>query len=578
MEEEIPLGLYLLRRFSKTQLKSKFPAVSYNKFVLSSIVRISSGYLFLVNALVVLIQAEEVLPIFYDTLALQFIQRLDDIVFAVSKMEVLGIRMQRATMTPYFHTPFQREKGNLGLKWKTRTLLKTLYFINLAVFITCMVVITGRQVSGYYQCKSITALWGNQIWPKAIVMWPQDSLQYPPELVERMVLAYDYFDGVYVKDGSRTMNGRPVYIEMKKSDRTPFDSVAPKMNPYHVDGSQEYAIDPIKPATIKYCEGRWILSHEYIMKSTDETHEGEDCDWLARSPETEGYDLLDVANSKWDVWTGKISQSDVNIQCNYCERESDCNLNGQCIQGKCVCDASKDTVYLGTHCEIVLEENCRRIIGEVHNDIWEVEAVPFSDGVESAWEGEFLEEYSRPVYSYVSGLPTELEPYDKDGMSLLYSGSRYFLINLQGAKEESASEYWMWQTTNYHAFWSRAFSPGVTTLISDSTTNDNPVGVDFNLVGERGSQYGPYGLLSPAMVNNQTGRGLYRCDIEACSFCLNKEILSNVTMPEDFQLFPTASGLSCEFLNIPYAQGLNEGEECNLLKLAGELFSNCSCV
>ena len=39
---------------------------------------------------------------------------------------------------------------------------------------------------------------------------------------------------------------------------------------------------------------------------------------------------------------------------------------------------------------------------EVHNDIWEVEAVPFSDGVESAWEGEFLEEYSRPVYSYVT--------------------------------------------------------------------------------------------------------------------------------------------------------------------------------
>ena len=41
-------------------------------------------------------------------------------------------------------------------------------------------------------------------------------------------------------------------------------------------------------------------------------------------------------------------------------------------------------------------------------------------------------------------------------------------------------------------------------------------------------------------------------------------------MPEDFQLFPTASGLSCEFLNVPYAQGLNEGQECNELKLAGK--------
>ena len=49
-------------------------------------------------------------------------------------------------------------------------------------------------------------------------------------------------------------------------------------------------------------------------------------------------------------------------------------------------------------------------------------------------------------------------------------------------------------------------------------------------------------------------------------------------MPENFQLFPTASGLSCEFLNVPYAQGLNEGQECDLLKLAGEYSSNCSCV
>ena len=87
------------------------------------------------------------------------------------------------------------------------------------------------------------------------------------------------------------------------------------------------------------------------------------CNWLARSPETPGYDLLDVASSMWDVWTGKISQAGVNIQCNFCEGQSDCNLNGMCVGGECVCDASKDTVYLGTHCEIVLEETCRRIIG-----------------------------------------------------------------------------------------------------------------------------------------------------------------------------------------------------------------------
>jgi hypothetical protein len=43
-------------------------------------------------------QANNVLEIFYDVLALQFLQQLDDIAFTVSKMEVLGKRMYLATM------------------------------------------------------------------------------------------------------------------------------------------------------------------------------------------------------------------------------------------------------------------------------------------------------------------------------------------------------------------------------------------------------------------------------------------------------------------------------------------------
>lgn len=51
--------------------------------------------------------AEDVLEIFYDVLALQFIQQLDDIAFSVSKLDVLGKRLQRATFTPYFRVEFQ---------------------------------------------------------------------------------------------------------------------------------------------------------------------------------------------------------------------------------------------------------------------------------------------------------------------------------------------------------------------------------------------------------------------------------------------------------------------------------------
>ena len=289
---EIPTGLYLLRNYSKSFLNHKFPELDYNKFVLSALLRIASGYLFLINVIVVLVQADQVIVIFYDVLALQvsyphsidtflfglpdtsltfplqFIQKLDDIAFSVSKMDVLGKRLQRATMAKYFHMRCIREKDKLGLKHRTRLALKTLYFVNLAVSLSAMIVVSGRQISGHYQCNSITVMFGDEVWENSIVQWPLDSVEYPPGLQEKMVLTYASFNGVYVKDGSQIVNGRPIYVEMKKSDRTPFDVFAPANDPYDFHGGGHH-LDPVKPAIIKYCNGRWILTHEYILKSLD---------------------------------------------------------------------------------------------------------------------------------------------------------------------------------------------------------------------------------------------------------------------------------------------------------------------
>ena len=76
MEEEIPTGLYLLRRISKDYFKSKFPDLHYPRFIMSSILRIVIGYLFLINVIIILIQADVVIEIFYDVVALHFIQQL----------------------------------------------------------------------------------------------------------------------------------------------------------------------------------------------------------------------------------------------------------------------------------------------------------------------------------------------------------------------------------------------------------------------------------------------------------------------------------------------------------------------
>ena len=95
---------------------------------------------------------------------------------------------------------------------------------------------------------------------------------------------------VYAKDDSRTSEGRPIYVEQSKSDLTPFDSEAP-LNPFY-----NFTMDPIMAAEIKYCDGHWIFTHEYIRKSIDAFEEDyeSDCHWLIRSPETDVYDVLEV--------------------------------------------------------------------------------------------------------------------------------------------------------------------------------------------------------------------------------------------------------------------------------------------
>ncbi len=68
MEEEIPTGIYLLRRIPRHSLRAA--NINYKKFVGSSIVRIILGYTLLVNAFLVIVQGDRVLDIFYDMLAL----------------------------------------------------------------------------------------------------------------------------------------------------------------------------------------------------------------------------------------------------------------------------------------------------------------------------------------------------------------------------------------------------------------------------------------------------------------------------------------------------------------------------
>ncbi len=280
MEEEIPTGLYLLRRMPKKYFNSKFPELKYSKFVCSCVLRVVSGYLFLLNVLLILVQASDVLEIFYDVLALQFLQQLDDIAFSLSRMSVLSKAMKNATKSKYFQVEFNKSKFGRGRKLSI--FLKGVYFFNMFGLFAGLLVVTLRQEAGHYTCSEITVKFPDKLWEDGIVNWPDGRYE------EGMILNYPYFNGVYRQVDERR-DRRPVYVEQKKFDGTPFDLESP---------AEGFTVK--LGAKFMYCKSlkAWVFTHEYIRKSK---HDDPDCPWLLRSEETEVYDIEEVEGS-WQIW------------------------------------------------------------------------------------------------------------------------------------------------------------------------------------------------------------------------------------------------------------------------------------
>jgi len=495
MEEEIPTGLYLLREIQKPVFRAKFPELHYRKFVASALLRVANGYFFLLNVFVILIQARDVIEIFYDVLALQFVQQLDDIAFSLSKIDVLGRRMLRACSAPVFEAEFERGRSSCS---KMKAFLKVLYFINLDVLVVGMIVVSYRQMTGYYQCQQLSAEFGDDVWDGAVTL-NQDTGVY-----ESWTLVFFYFAGVYEKSGTHA--GRPIYVEQRKFD--------------HLSYSQ------VEPAEFRYCEpiSAWVFTHKHIKKSNNTKDDGSGCNWLLRSPETDSFDLLEVG-SQWSVWIGSIATTTVSTECDFCSSDVDCNLNGNCIDGLCDCHDEYGAQFLGTHCQTKVLDSCRTIVGEGFNETFSINYYPKSlqfDGPASTFDTIFSL-YSRPVYRYIGGGAEEhdIDP-TTEFLFLMYTGSRWFGVQydllqppLSWSRKHPGQNMTMSDLfeSNYefHAFWNQAYSE-ITLYVSDPTSKPTPVGIDWYMIGERGQQFGPFGALYSAQLHNQTGRGYFRCE------------------------------------------------------------------
>lgn len=193
MEEEVPDAIQLFRTFSKESLYNNVPKLSYKRFLFSCICRSINGYLYLLSVFLVIVQADNVLDIFYDLLALQFAQSIDDVSFNLARKEMFGATLFAATNHDHMIEPSTRKNSCL----RRNFLLKSILLINLALMYVGLIYVTLQQRNGAYVCPSISVNFGDEVWEEALIHGHER-----PRFLE-----YSYFNGIYKVEGN--FNGRP---------------------------------------------------------------------------------------------------------------------------------------------------------------------------------------------------------------------------------------------------------------------------------------------------------------------------------------------------------------------------------
>lgn len=101
MEDEIPTGLELIGKGVEQRMVSASRStrhlyaeegIDMKRIVLPALLRLLIGYTFLFALFLVVVQESTVLDIFFDVLALEFVESIDDVIFSISKRGELVLR------------------------------------------------------------------------------------------------------------------------------------------------------------------------------------------------------------------------------------------------------------------------------------------------------------------------------------------------------------------------------------------------------------------------------------------------------------------------------------------------------
>jgi len=279
------------------------------QWLLSVLSRALQGGYCLVVTFFLIIQSVDVVGLFLDFLAVTFVSTLDDVTFALAREGYFGKRLRAETLEM---TKLKVPSESVGSHW-----FRPALFLTVSVtMLICLAFVAFGQMSGrYMSCVNIEVQFG-------------DEYQ----------AALGFFSGTYTLS-DYDANYRPVYFEQKPT----FNQLM------SMDSLQN---SPQGRGMFAYCQGfgAWTFSYPAVS-----VLKADPCnDWMARSVETQVYDILEISSLDWFVYgkeTEKLeSFQHFSLHCVDCDRFAGgeaCNGAGVCADSYCVCDES----LFGRNCE-----------------------------------------------------------------------------------------------------------------------------------------------------------------------------------------------------------------------------------
>jgi hypothetical protein len=496
------------------KIQATHSSASRFMWVLANTMRFFEGLLTVMVSFTFIVRSNDVLEMFMNFAAVEFISSLDNIVFELVTHGYVGDDVEKkAKGVSDLSFPVTRKH----LRWVQRVAFLTI----LAAMVSGLAVVHHKQANGEFlydsSCRTLEITFGDATFdlkePLDVsgTSRNEDRFYFPIESPPALI--YSFFSANYVavigeRNGNsnfEVFNNRPQYYQ---------------------DGLEG---DPTA-GFFYYCEDgeAWVFTIPAMKKNIpNATFESCKYGWLMQSPTTEAFSLEDAPLDNWSVWTGTVETTSLSVRCNECYRDSDCGLsNGKCNNDR-VCECNDG--WEGDHCEQELPFCETMMLTERGDSSLDFQYYSHLDRHDYFDDTEENKIHGRPLYHNYDFSENSVDE-DTEGVQVVfYSGSRWLVSVWERGDffdilEDFSNDLEL--TTDFiDAYWHMDQANDLY-YFSDPDNSFSPAGVaSWNyLLGSRsgsislgasGASFQPFGAFSPVDAR-------YECldvDVEKNLFC-----------------------------------------------------------